>query len=99
MNISGSSHPSGLMMACQIVDDSPCYQVSSTCLPMCNRGEDGQDRVSCVSSMTFAHSRSSQEVALWTARHLLRPDGGHFTVDTLLGLSAIGAEFRFTYKF
>jgi len=48
-----------------------------------------------VSPLTLAHTRSSEDVALWTARHVLRGDGPY--VDSVLGFSALGAEFRIQY--
>jgi len=80
------------------IEDEPrktWIQVSSTCLPMCSNGTDDEDRRTCVSSLTFAHQRNSQEVALWSARHVLRKDGTY--VDSLLGLSVMGSVFRFHY--
>jgi len=80
-------------------DGSSWEQASSNCLPVCSTGEDGKDRVSCVSSSTFVYSRSSQEVALFAARHVVRNNGTHKKIDSLLGLSAVGAKFRFTYRY
>jgi hypothetical protein len=72
-------------------DLQPRRQVSSICLPMCSGGLNDEDRSNCVSPMTFAHQRSSEEVAMWSARHVLSRDGTD--VESFLGLPALGSVF------